>query len=116
MTKDLEPYQLVERSIQTKFRKGLWNPFIAAVKRYALISPGDRIAVNIPAEQLAADPEQLPKDRPVILICYIGMASEQAAGKLAALGYRVTHVDGGYKAYSKLIPAPDEESDMSLFI
>ena len=47
MTKDLEPYQLVERSIQTKFRKGLWNPFIAAVKRYALISPGDRIAVCI---------------------------------------------------------------------
>lgn len=47
MTKDLEPFQLVERSIQTKFRKGLWNPFIAAVKRYALISPGDRIAVCI---------------------------------------------------------------------
>jgi len=47
MKKDLEPYQLVERSIQTKFRKGLWNPFIAAVKRYALISPGDRIAVCI---------------------------------------------------------------------
>ena len=47
MTKDLEPYQLVERSIQTKFRKGLWNPFIAAVKRYALISPSDRIAVCI---------------------------------------------------------------------
>ena len=47
MKKDLEVHQLVERSIQTKFRKGLWNPFIAAVKRYALISPGDRIAVCI---------------------------------------------------------------------
>ncbi len=47
MTKDLEPYQLVERRIQTRFRKGLWNPFIAAVKRYALISPGERIAVCI---------------------------------------------------------------------
>ena len=51
MKKDLEPYQLVERSIQTKFRKGLWNPFIAAVKRYALISPGDRIAVCISGGQ-----------------------------------------------------------------
>ena len=70
-----------------------------------------RGAVNIPAEQLAADLEQLPKDAPVILICYVGMASEQAAGKLAALGYRVTHVDGGYKAYSKLIPAPDEDDE-----
>ena len=47
MKKDLEPYHLVECSIQTKFRKGLWKPFIAAVKRYALISPGDRIAVCI---------------------------------------------------------------------
>ena len=44
-----------------------------------------RGAVNIPAEQLAADPEQLPKDAPVILICYVGMASEQIAEKLAAL-------------------------------
>ena len=26
MKKELEAYQLVERSIQTKFRKGLWNP------------------------------------------------------------------------------------------
>ena len=47
MKKELEAYQLVERSIQTRFRKGLWNPFIAAVKRYELIAPGDRIAVCI---------------------------------------------------------------------
>ena len=45
--KELEVYQQVERSIQTKFRKGLWNPFIAAVKRYELIAAGDRIAVCI---------------------------------------------------------------------
>ena len=68
-------------------------------------------AVNIPAEQIMDKLEQIPKDRPVILICYVGMASEQAAGKLAALGYRVAHVDGGYKAYSKLIPAPDEDDE-----
>jgi peroxiredoxin family protein/TusA-related sulfurtransferase len=68
-------------------------------------------AVNIPAEQIMDQLERIPKDTPVILICYVGMASEQAAGKLAALGYRVTHVDGGYKAYSKLIPAPDEDDE-----
>ena len=45
--KELEVYQQVERSIQTKFRKGLWNPFIAAVKRYELIAAGDAIAVCI---------------------------------------------------------------------
>ena len=70
-----------------------------------------RGAVNIPAEQLAADPEQLPKDAPVILICYVGMASEQAAGKLAALGYRVTHVDGGYNAYKKLLQTEEEDDE-----
>ncbi|MBE6997768.1 MAG: hypothetical protein E7427_06315 [Ruminococcaceae bacterium] len=68
-------------------------------------------AINIPAEQLEADPAQVPKDKPALLICYVGMASEQAAEKLAALGYRVAHVDGGYKAYSKLIPAPDEDDE-----
>ena len=47
MARTLEPYQLVERSIITKYRKVLWNPFIEAVKRYELIQPGDRIAVCI---------------------------------------------------------------------
>ncbi|MBR2742912.1 MAG: tRNA 2-thiocytidine biosynthesis protein TtcA [Clostridia bacterium] len=47
MSRELEKYRLVERSISKKFRKELWNPFIAAVKRYELISEGDRIAVCV---------------------------------------------------------------------
>ena len=47
MARTLEPYQLVERSIITRYRKVLWNPFIEAVKRYEMIQPGDRIAVCI---------------------------------------------------------------------
>ena len=47
MSKELEPYQQIERSIITKYRKTLWNPFVAAVKRYELIQPGDHIAVCI---------------------------------------------------------------------
>ena len=47
MARTLEPYQLVERSIITKYRKVLWNPFIEAVKRYEMIQPGDRIAMCI---------------------------------------------------------------------
>ena len=43
----LEPYRQIERSLQTKFRKTIWNPFIEAVKRYELIAVGDRIAVCI---------------------------------------------------------------------
>ena len=71
-------------------------------------------AINIPAEQLEADPAQIPRDRPVILICYVGVASEQAAKKLAELGYDVSHVDGGYNAYKKLPPEDDEDEEDEL--
>ena len=47
MARTLEPYQLIERSIITKYRKTIWRPFVEAVKRYELIEPGDRIAVCI---------------------------------------------------------------------
>ena len=47
MSRTLERHQLIERSIIQKYRKELWNPFIAAVKRYELIGEGDRIAVCI---------------------------------------------------------------------
>ena len=47
MKRDLEKYQLVERSITTKFRQEIWNKFIRAVKEYALIQRDDKIAVCI---------------------------------------------------------------------
>ncbi|MBO7730462.1 MAG: tRNA 2-thiocytidine biosynthesis protein TtcA, partial [Lachnospiraceae bacterium] len=43
----LEKYQLVEQSIQKKYHKELWTPFVRAVKRYQLIKEGDKIAVCI---------------------------------------------------------------------
>lgn len=47
MLKELETYQKIERSIITKYRKAIWNPFVVAVKRYELIEAGDKIAVCI---------------------------------------------------------------------
>jgi len=47
MPRELSPAQLIERSIQKKYRKELWTPFILAVKRYALIQAGDRVAVCV---------------------------------------------------------------------
>ena len=47
MSRQLEPYQLIERSIQKTYHKRLWTPFITAIKQYELIAPGDRIAVCI---------------------------------------------------------------------
>ena len=47
MKRDLEPHQLIERSIIKKYREELWHPFIDAVQKYELIQEGDRIAVCI---------------------------------------------------------------------
>ena len=47
MKRELTDLQLIERSIHKKYRKELWTPFVAAVKRYELIQAGDRIAVCV---------------------------------------------------------------------
>ena len=39
MSRELTPQEAAERSLIKKYRKELWNPFIAAVKRYELIAP-----------------------------------------------------------------------------
>ena len=41
MSRELTPQETAERSLIKKYRKELWNPFIAAAKRYELIVPGD---------------------------------------------------------------------------
>jgi len=47
MSRERTLQETTERSLIKKYRKELWNPFIAAVKRYELVVPGDRIAVCI---------------------------------------------------------------------
>ena len=47
MSRELKPYEKIERSINKKFRKEIWNQFVAAVKRYELVQSGDKIAVCI---------------------------------------------------------------------
>ena len=47
MAKQLTEQQKIERSIITKFRKGIWSRFLEAVKRYNLIEEGDKVAVCV---------------------------------------------------------------------
>ena len=47
MEKELLKWQAAERSIQKRFRKELWTPFVKAIKRYELVEKDDRIAVCI---------------------------------------------------------------------
>ena len=47
MSRELTPQEIAERSLIKTYRKSIWNPFIAAVKRYELVSPGDKLDVCI---------------------------------------------------------------------
>ena len=47
MKRELEDYQIIERSIIKTYRKEIWNPFIEGVKNYELVNDGDKIAVCI---------------------------------------------------------------------
>ena len=47
MSRELERWQRIERSIIKTYHKQLWTPFITAMKQYALVQAGDRIAVCI---------------------------------------------------------------------
>ncbi|MCQ2449777.1 MAG: tRNA 2-thiocytidine biosynthesis protein TtcA [Clostridia bacterium] len=47
MARVLEKKTEIERSIIKKYRKTIWNGFVASVQEYELIQPNDRIAVCI---------------------------------------------------------------------
>ena len=47
MKREFSAAQAAERSICKKYRKEIWNPLTAAVMRYELIRPGDKIAVCV---------------------------------------------------------------------
>ncbi len=47
MSRQLQKYEEVERSINKNYRKRLWNPFIEGAKRYEMIKENDKIAVCI---------------------------------------------------------------------
>ena len=47
MKRELTPCQRIERSIQKKYHKTLWTPFVTACKQYRLIEEGDTIAACI---------------------------------------------------------------------
>ncbi|MCR5137262.1 MAG: tRNA 2-thiocytidine biosynthesis protein TtcA [Oscillospiraceae bacterium] len=47
MARELEEYQRIEQSINKKFHKTLWRPFVNALKQYEMIQAGDRIAACV---------------------------------------------------------------------
>ena len=47
MARELEKFEIVQRSIIKKYRKSIWTNFVGAVQEYELIKSGDKIAVCI---------------------------------------------------------------------
>lgn len=58
-------------------------------------------AVNIPLSQLMARLAELPKDKPIILVCASGARSGLAQKFLAAKGYDCKGLQGGMMAWSQ---------------
>ena len=65
-------------------------------------------AINIPFSDFSTGLDNVPKDKPVIVYCRVGDFSEQVAEILADRGYDVSHVEGGYNAYRKILEGKNE--------
>lgn len=59
-------------------------------------------AKHIYWEEFEAHRDEVPKDRPVYLICYTGECSDELARELLEEGYEVYSVQGGYRAYLRM--------------
>ena len=59
-------------------------------------------AKHIYWEEFEAHKDDVPKDRPVYLICYTGERSDELARELLEEGYEAYSVQGGYRAYLRM--------------
>ena len=59
-------------------------------------------AKHIYWEEFEAHRDEVPKDRPVYLVCYTGERSDELARELLEEGYEVYSVQGGYRAYLRM--------------
>jgi tRNA(Ile)-lysidine synthase TilS/MesJ/rhodanese-related sulfurtransferase len=73
-------------------------------------------AVNIYSEEFYDRMEEIPKDKPVYLFCYVGQISEELTEELVDSGYEAYSIEGGYRSYlrfkiNELANADKEKQD-----
>lgn len=59
-------------------------------------------AINIFWEDFMEHKDELPKDRPIYLLCYSGRNSEDIADILSEEGYEIYSVEGGYYSWLRI--------------
>ena len=57
-------------------------------------------ALHLPLGQLAPGRADLPRDRPVVVVCRVGARSARAVQALRAWGYDATNLAGGMQAWA----------------
>lgn len=66
-------------------------------------------AAQLNNENFAAFVENTPKDKPVVVVCYHGVSSQQAAQVIAQQGFEdVYSMDGGFEAWRLAQPVVTE--------
>ena len=56
-------------------------------------------AVNIPLAEVEERMEELPKEKPVYVLCHTGEWSVDAVYELEAAGYDAANIEGGYRSF-----------------
>ncbi|MGN0155359.1 MAG: ATP-binding protein [Lachnospiraceae bacterium] len=59
-------------------------------------------AVNIFWEEFEQHRDEVPKDRPVYLLCYTGQKSDEIAENLSEEGYEIYSIENGFHSYLRL--------------
>ena len=60
-------------------------------------------AVNLPIDELREHLDELPRDRPLIAYCQVGMRGYLATRLLEQHGFEVANLSGGYQSYQQLV-------------
>ncbi|AWR85918.1 hypothetical protein Mtai_v1c06710 [Meiothermus taiwanensis WR-220] len=80
------------------------NPVVVDVRPPGQYKPGDlEGALHIPLSEIQQGSHNLPKDRPLLLVCERGVLSELAGLYLEAAGYeQVYNLEGGLQKLRKV--------------
>jgi len=68
-------------------------------------------ALNLPLDELRERLDAVPRDGPLVLICWVGVRSYIASRILVQKGFDAVNVSGGYRTYRQFYPALADARD-----